>query len=645
MNGSTCVLDCGTDFIFNKSCIDRCPSTHSLVEKRVIASKLQFHALKYCLENCPQDEFAYERTCLEACPFDHNFVLDGVCYKKCPTTHGIQRNLTKDEKLVAVECLSSCHYPTPIKRGQMCIQQCQPPFQLYNDECLDVCPEHAQLLYIINFLGSKTITCEEFCPHGTYVFNGTCQSHCPSNYSLYNDSVCVDTCPQDMPYIDKNDQVYDSKGPFTYGSGIIMSKCVHNCPYNTYVDDGRCTSKCSGEKKIFNSTCVDSCPQDMLVYDLNGFCKEECSPYYYGNLCVDECPSDTVLVNISCEKSCPPSVPFLCDEASEQLCRQNIYEFDNPLRYCVHKCPNKTYVDDNRCTSKCSGKKILFNSTCVDSCPLYQPYVTMTSPYYYETKQYECVSQCPSTLILENSTCVDTCSENMYALETNKTCIASCPFPEYVTKHMQCLNHCPNSWYNESGKCVKICTENYIYNNTCVEHCPYSHPLLEETAETSNKWHCRVICPPEWFIENRTCVRECLDKAAFNATCVTQCPDSHPYVRVGSHPYLRVKDHLDCVEECGKDQITLNRTCISRTDCTKIIYNNKCLQRCPEGSFWISTNKGNYCIKTIAMVFFLIVIVTLCTLWLLCCQKYFTTTESSSLFFRLLCCIGLNKVR
>ena len=598
-----------------------------------------FHALNFCLQKCPVNMFVYDHQCVEVCPKDAPYVFKSKCISQCPTTDVYQRKLFKNERVVAVECLSDCAEYSFLKHGNQCIETCSSSLFQFEGECVDICPDNVSFIYSTSYNGKLTRECKQACPHWTYYFNGTCVDSCPPNYLIYNNSLCVEKCP--------NDAFYTSS--------------YHR---NSFYDERR--------------------------FD----CVADCHPYYiFNDSCLLTCPEETVLVNTTCSQSCPNSAPYMCDETKEVLCRENresnswfggIYRYNTPrqmnyVKRCSIKCPEKMLVDGFRCINQCSDSKKFFNNSCLNDCPKEFPYIKGRN---------ECVSECPAKSYVENSVCVEHCSGDLFAVEDHRMCMSSCPLSKYVIKEKFCLIQCPSPLFNDSGTCAGSCISKFAINNTCVQKCPESHPLYL-SAEPWNyhpgTWKCVSECPEHWFTFNGTCIQRCQQKIGPNRTCVSECPASHPFSKKTgysdvewhcliscpdnwlsnngicvrdcpqklylnktciskcpvSHPYfseeLRTYSQQSCADKCGFDECLLNKTCIKLTSLENaVIFHGKCLQECPGGYVWlyVSTHltEGSEaaCTSVIFLSLILIGFVFLSVFWMFCCWRFSSTSDSGS---------------
>ena len=512
-NGTNCVLDCGNYYIFNKECVMKCPKTHAFVRRNITVRQSAFVRLQFCLEKCPEQTFDFDQQCLDACPSSDEYVYNNTCVKECPKSHMFHSNITRDGVVIGFECLSECSGRNPVRYRNICLTNCTPPLYVYQHECVDKCPDNATKFFQSNYFGSRAIFCDDVCPHGMYSINRTCVGACPFNYSVFNNSVCVDVCPEESPYRYFN-MIFQ---------GTWRSSCVADCHPN----------------------------------------------YIHKNKCVIYCPEDTVLVNnTSCEDSCPSTAPVICDEKTERHCRNDVW---NALYFqvrCMPSCPEHTYIDNNYCVSKCVGNKRVFEKTCVKICPKDNPYelnVTIDQGYpYKQIRILKCVRSCPKYSLLNDKMCVQECPDGQYFFENNKTCLNECPLQSHVRKGKSCLDRCPEQWFNQSGNCVD----------------------------------------------------DCPSKLAFNKTCVTECPTSHPYT-LDSIP-------VSCTDRCDNNHVLFNNTCISDYNCKLgVIFNGTCLHQCPQGYYWINYRTGAHasdqvCTRKEIMWILLIIFVVLCVLLAIC---------------------------
>ena len=527
INGTNCVLDCGNYYIFNKECVMKCPKTHAFVRRHITVRQSAFIALQFCMEKCPDKTFNFDQQCLDACPSSDIYAYNNTCVKYCPTSDMFYRNNTKDGIVVALECISECRGTHPVRYGQTCLTSCIPPLYVYQNECIEECPDNANKIFQSYYFGYRANFCDSVCPYGKYSINRTCVDACPSNYSVFNSSVCVDVCPEGSPYIFSN----------TEFQGTSRNTCVADChPY--------------------------------LIHK---------------NQCVSHCPEATVLVNnAACEDECPSSAPNICNEKKVVHCRNSSSSYNLYMQKCMLTCPEFTFIDNNYCVSNCEGNAKLFNSTCVKSCPIDYPY--QFHDYLYTYPILKCVRTCPKHTYLMDNICVQECTNGQYLLERNSTCINDCPLRSYVRLGKNCLDRCPEQWFNQSGNCVDDCLSELAFNNTCVTECPSTYSLLQQTDLWPNsRTHiCVMQCSEHSFKYNAKCVKQCELMIGPNNTCVSQCPESYPY-RKG-------QSERKCVSKCENNKVVLNGTCIPFSDCKlEVIFNGTCLYQCPPGYYWANS--------------------------------------------------------
>ena len=648
-----CVEDCGENFIYDQNCVTKCPETHQLVlESVVLGHSSEFTKLKFCSHKCPENTFKYQGFCEASCPNNALFSLDdNYCLDQCPYGYELFRNISNDNRTVSIRCMLNCSDNFPVRRGRFCIERCNQPLVQYKKECLDFCPADAKLTMKTSPFQDAIVNCIEACPDRRYLLNDTCVSNCPDNFAVYNDSVCVSECPANAPflteYIRSTTKFYKSHtkcvadcqelyiynktcvllcpgyslnktcvndcpltSPFVcdqkqerlcknsaYSQLYQTSLCLKTCPANMYAYNNLCVSYCPAALKSYNKACVEDCPQNAAYIEKSMFppvCVGECpnQSFIDGYDCVQRCPENKLFIlgnDSTCRENCPSYSPFVCDKRSEYAC----YSSD-PSQYrtvlCLDACPGNMYVINNTCASKCPDEYKLYKNTCVYVCPIEAPitetkYCSWSNRHYGNCHPHSCVPGCSGSAYTDGLTCVGMCPDNKYALEINKTCVDKCPESQpliYIdTSPRRCQNQCLEGSYFTDGKCVRFCKGNdYMFHNSCVRHCPKSRPFIKDR-------YCVPKCPQDWYMNKKECVEQCPQHLYIhNNLCLESCPSSHPFVN---------KDIFfsssSCVEKCGYLEVSQEGICIYRSTCKfGIIFDDKCLQKCPHGYKWLNTH-------------------------------------------------------
>ena len=148
-----------------------------------------------------------------------------------------------------------------------------------------------------------------------------------------------------------------------------------------------------------------------------------------------------------------------------------------------------------------------------------------------------------------------------------------------------------------------ICS-NYIYDNTCVTQCPKYNKVDNDNInckacskdEYYYNGNCLIECPVlTTYLIDENNKNECI-KCNKNYTFNNECLDEYPFVTIILKDSSKCAecetgkialDYLSCEFTCPYNSITLNyldkKICSSCN--TSIIYNNKCLDECPLGTY------------------------------------------------------------
>ena len=481
------------------------------------------------------------------------YYLDGThlrkCYSTCKTCSaaGSYTNHKCDTCLDTLDysqnntdgtfnCFSSCSGLKEIEDTKECVSQCKDGYSLKygTNKCLYSCSmSHSYLLV-----------------------------------SARNE--CVDTCPNDYPYIS--------------GDG---TECVQDClasdGYPLISDTKQCVINCKTDQVTLNNKqCADDCSTTYpsLVLDSDN-CISSCSSqnlyiYLTPNQCVSTCSGDGIYewyqseTNKKCTKKCDGVMPYL----------------DEIHSTCVQSCKDNTtdtpYIlpPDDICVHDCSGSYPQINpnnNKCVTHCPSTHPFILGYSS--------TCVQKCEDTpdnkfISSDGKRCLTECSPDYEIINQNK-CIAVCEgtFPYIFDEEHKCLDSCKKYGYYNFGdnlECVSSCVDitypyKYEINNIkkCTDKCGADLPYTDDISK-----ECVARCPadrPYALPPENICSVKCNKQYPYiyDGKCVNVCPSSpSPYISgdltecvsdcTGSYPYISA-DGKKCVTEClGTEYLKLN---------------------------------------------------------------------------------------
>lgn len=146
-------------------------------------------------------------------------------------------------------------------------------------------------------------------------------------------------------------------------------------------------------------------------------------------------------------------------------------------------CATCNGLSNTSCTS-CSGTYFFLssNTSCVVSCPqLYYSSETLNQCISCDPTCLTCDGpgssyclSCSSSSYLSGTQCVTLCTIPMIGYVTNNTCIASCPYSNYVKTLDNTCRPCPTNCgvcFN-SSYCTTCINSAYLSLNLCVTTCP-----------------------------------------------------------------------------------------------------------------------------------------------------------------------------
>lgn len=507
VNGTTCVKDCGDDYILNKACVNSCPENYTLVEEQIDS---RFKTLRFCRSQCELNTFAYNSTCLKACPSSSKYAEDGLCILKCSAMKPLHQNIIIDNRLVAIECLYACNKTSryPFQYLNECVTKCNDSQVVSAGNCLQSCPNDAHILVNLKTcqqLGTcpsgwpDQSYCSNKCPQSSYIYNNRCVDKCPETARLSFKGQCVNRCPDQQYICYKHNDI----------RGLSEAiECCKECPYplrsNNYTSE--CVAVCPDELKHFNRICLMNCPHETFIRRVKDSdelqCVSNCKQYIINDQCVDFCPEDVKYINGShCVTECPES---------------HSYTAENPPR-CFKVCPEylKTNSVTKECIERCPKDTFTYKKSCLSDCP------TNT---FKEKRHMECVESCNNFDF--NGTCVDSCRK--YSI--NRSCVDECPAYFKAAYGGVCLQECPNNTcvssdgFNCTENCVRSMKDSKLLNK-CPESAPYTRMYMSEI-------NCVPICQTYEVLKDLACINvtECDRAVLSHGKCSNECPHGYLYI-------------------------------------------------------------------------------------------------------------------
>ncbi|XP_061193374.1 proprotein convertase subtilisin/kexin type 5-like [Saccostrea echinata] len=337
-----------------------------------------------------------------------------------------------------------------------------------------------------------------------------------------------------------------------------------------------CMKSCPWKTSMFRQICYDECPinSNEIQTELGTFCNIEHDFECQRASCTDNFP---MCYRMNCLKTCP----------------EYAVQFQNN---CILKCPS---THSFMVSTDCEGPCLTGNKTCFSSCPQSHPFLFQTP------RSKHCLQQCPQYTFEDavNKTCHLNCLSKEPFLY-NRTCIETCPssspFVLTLTTEYNSISQCSDSCLKndvvDGEFCVNACPKGkHLLNNTCVENCPLSHPLMYPNKEgisissIRNFGKADFMCVNSCNLETNSIVKynlefdkKCLNTCpqnshfAYNGSCLSLCPLSHRYNVDYNNYYL-------CVASCPNDKFISNET-NCRSSCPaeeNFMHNKTCYKQCP----------------------------------------------------------------
>ena len=561
---------------------------------------------------CSGDTSYYDHRCLHQCPEGYESI-DNVCI------HCKENVINKYYDQTNKTCVSQCEDEYVPDENNIC-KHCDK--YILDNKCIDKC----DIGYIIDTDNKHCIACDE-----KYydVETSLCVDHCDNlvakiiNKDIY---ICTSCQKYNSTYFDSitkkcitspNADIYSidtihfiATPCYLKGEYLDENKCVEQCsPYSSITQYNKCTLCKSINKYYENNECVDECDEGYEADTDNMICTK-CKAYYdkENKKCVNICPSGYIGdSNFNCVK-----------------CENDLYVYGNQ---CVPKssCDLSKYIDDySKVCSHCEDEnKYYMENTCQEGCPNEKGVVIdsnqkicyrcsernmITNSLYkvgISTNSIVCYSQCPSNCIYdaENNEC-KCCQDNS----------------EYYNKHTnQCSSNCDSSSYaiNAIEKTCEMCndTNKYLYNNNCVEQCPYGYGAYQGNCIKCNEQglylynhKCVTSCPSNSMEENNECIK-CSEKGLFydinSKKCLHKCNMFSIVNKLGktcsscdSQNKIYFTNLNICMDNCAFTSSYQGKICSFDNKCDVLgkklnPYDNECYADCPKGLIV----SGSMCIK------------------------------------------------
>lgn len=363
------------------------------------------------------------------------------------------------------------------------------------------------------------------------------------------------------------------------------------------------------EGKIrYEDRCVSACPFNVkfkLSTNEENYCVESCSLYGQTNndlVCTEQACRDQgkTLINGMCYK-CPEGFAFKVHGDNEDYCTTLCAEYGLVEDYQTSSCIDKTL------NSQTGKLKDFLNNKCVDKCPDEIPYIKNSicvkkcDKYFSEDLNGNkiCIDKCIENnkyLIINQGKCVDSCdSINNYQLNNYNICYSKCN-QKSVLKRFNLMTK------NLFSNCVNICMneDNTKTENDCIEDClrPFKYSLKDQSNKICYQ-SCQELNKYDYKDDegNYLCIDNCksVNKVLYNNKCLDKCPNDK---KIKSEK----NGDVICVEQCQSNQIMVKNSnneyiCVNKCKDINLIFDaNECVSECPKSRpFLITENNENKC--------------------------------------------------
>ena len=366
--------------------------------------------------------------------------------------------------------------------------------------------------------------------------------------------------------------------------------CVFRCPSNVFINGSNCVEDC-GESFIKDRTCVSECPVDYFVrqvivsdglqFHKHNFCEERCpkATFIFERHCLDACPENEIyLLNNTCVETCPVSQPF----------RRNITKYNDLVAVeCQVNCRGDNPVSYGMfCLNTCHQPLFQYTNKCVDQCP------KNASLIYKQGEVLHCTNICPDKEKDLNGTCLSMCPSPYKVY--HKHCVSMCPkeapytYIDDWTEETSCVENCQyDKMYVNNTQCVSFC--HLVDGNTCVDSCPASAPYFcdrnkepfcnEPDYYDHRPNYCAKTCKRHMHVVGNACISSCPNKSKFfNHTCVRRCPTEFNYTAIMKY-------------EWSYSYRYTFRECVSNCSSRFFHDNATCWEQCPEKKYIVKDTK------------------------------------------------------
>ncbi|XP_024861243.1 proprotein convertase subtilisin/kexin type 5 [Kryptolebias marmoratus] len=478
-----------------------------------------------CVIHCPTGRYADGKQCQPCHPTCHACTDEGA--QKCTSCDKDRFGVTR--YLFQNECLDVC----PEGFHQSARMRCEP--STYNftavrlePSCGDVsdadclscdegCKKCKQKDPEDQKQKSVCIKCEE----GFYQLDADCHQSCPDGtYGVEDTMVC-------SPCEDKHCAVCDDSQCYWCGSGYYVSdgECVDHCEDGFFVDaKGRecepCHSNCQTCGGPQHDDC-DSCKDGFTLM------KGECIKGRQLVVCSEKQFRNSQDTCESCHSSCKT-----CSGEGKENCSSCLPgRFLTPHQTCLSLCPSGTF--GNKTSGQCEE--------CLTGCIMCQ--------------EAQVCQGCHEGLYLQDGVCVKECQRGFPQGELCHPCAPKCGSCEESPS--RCLS-CDRPLLLLDHDCVSSCPKGFYTNSTECHRCP------DHCSECNQDGLCGQ-CKSQYFLHEDECVDDC-PKGYFPSIQQHEC----------------VRCHADCAT-CDGPGID---DCNECRNPKAVRYSGECLPSCPSNTYY-----------------------------------------------------------
>ena len=252
-------------------------------------------------------------------------------------------------------------------------------------------------------------------------------------------------------------------------------------------------------------------------------------------------------------------------------------------------CPSSALriSGQNNCYTYCPSGYVQYGLACLLACPA----------TFYNSSGVCTACLLPCVNCLSASYCTS-CAVGylLYPANVQNRCEKLCPSGQYRDSNNNCDN-CDSSCAECTGStgqdCIQCKNSQFLYKGTCVGSCSVSTYSVDASCfdcdqscynctgpESSQCGLCAALYPYRDLAG--ICYKQCPNYVVIDTSmCEDQCP---------AHMYTKNMECLACDSSCEQCSGSTSSDCIQ---CTNFLYDGKCYDLCPQGTF--SNDTSNYC--------------------------------------------------